>query len=35
MPCDTHFANQQTAVETVTCRQEKKGEWKAAGYYIK
>ena len=32
---DTHFANKQAAVETVTFMQEKKGEWKAAGYYIK
>jgi Protein of unknown function (DUF4019) len=35
MPCDTHFANTQTAVETVTCMQEQKGAWKAAGYDIK
>jgi Protein of unknown function (DUF4019) len=32
---DTRFANKQAAVETVTFMQEKKGEWKAAGYYIK
>ena len=35
MQFDTRFENNQTAVETVTCMQEKKGEWKAAGYYIK
>jgi hypothetical protein len=27
--------HKQAAVETVTFLQEKKGEWKAAGYYIK
>ena len=32
---DTRFANKHAAVETVTFMQEKKGEWKAAGYYIK
>jgi Protein of unknown function (DUF4019) len=35
MQFDTRFANKQAAVETVTFLQEKKGEWKAAGYYIK
>jgi serine/threonine-protein kinase len=35
MQFDTRFANKQAAVETVTFMQEKKGEWKAAGYYIK
>jgi hypothetical protein len=35
MQCDTLFANTQTAVETVTCMQEQKGAWKAAGYDIK
>ena len=34
MQFDTRFANKQAAVETVTFMQEKKGEWKAAGYYI-
>ena len=32
---DTRFEHKQAAVETVTFLQEKKGEWKAAGYYIK
>jgi hypothetical protein len=32
---DTRFEHKQAAVETVTFMQEKKGEWKAAGYYIK
>ena len=31
----TRFAHKQTAVETVTFMQEKDGQWKAAGYYIK
>jgi uncharacterized protein DUF4019 len=35
MQFDTRFANKQAAVETVTFLQEKKGAWKAAGYYIK
>ena len=35
MQFDTRFANKHAAVETVTFLQEKKGEWKAAGYYIK
>ena len=35
MQFDTRFENNHTAVETVTLVQEKKGEWKAAGYYIK
>ena len=35
MQFDTHFEHKQAAVETVTFIQEKKGEWKAAGYYIK
>jgi hypothetical protein len=35
MQFDTRFANKQTVVETVTFMQEKHGEWKAAGYYIK
>jgi serine/threonine-protein kinase len=35
MQFDTRFANKQAAVETVTFLQEKQGEWKAAGYYIK
>ncbi len=35
MQFDTRFANKQAAVETVTFLQEKKGKWKAAGYYIK
>ena len=35
MQFDTRFANKQAAVETVTFMQEKKGEWKATGYYIK
>ena len=35
MQFDTHFEHKQAAVETVTFMQEKKGEWKAAGYYIK
>src|SRR5262249_54270223 len=35
MQFDTRFDNNHTAVETVTFIQEKKGEWKAAGYYIK
>ena len=35
MQFDTRFAHKQAAVETVTFMQEKKGEWKAAGYYIK
>jgi serine/threonine-protein kinase len=35
MQFDTRFANKQAAVETVTFMQEKQGEWKAAGYYIK
>jgi hypothetical protein len=35
MQFDTRFEHKQAAVETVTFLQEKKGEWKAAGYYIK
>jgi serine/threonine-protein kinase len=35
MQFDTRFANKHAAVETVTFMQEKQGEWKAAGYYIK
>jgi hypothetical protein len=35
MQFDTHFANKQAAVETVTFLQEEPGTWKAAGYYIK
>lgn len=35
MPFDTRFEPKQAAVETVTFRQEKQGEWKAAGYDIK
>jgi hypothetical protein len=35
MRFDTRFEHKQAAVETVTFLQEKKGEWKAAGYYIK
>jgi hypothetical protein len=35
MQFDTRFEHKQAAVETVTFMQEKKGEWKAAGYYIK
>jgi Protein of unknown function (DUF4019) len=35
MQFDTRFQHKQAAVETVTFMQEKKGEWKAAGYYIK
>jgi len=31
----TRFEHKQTAVETVTFMQEKDGQWKAAGYYIK
>jgi Protein of unknown function (DUF4019) len=31
----TRFENKQAAVETVTFMQEKDGQWKAAGYYIK
>ena len=35
MQFDTRFEHKQAAVETVTFLQEKQGEWKAAGYYIK
>jgi hypothetical protein len=35
MQFDTSFANKKSAVETVTFMQEKDGNWKAAGYYIK
>jgi hypothetical protein len=35
MQFDTRFEHKQEAVETVTFLQEKQGEWKAAGYYIK
>jgi hypothetical protein len=35
MQFDTRFEHKQAAVETVTFMQEKQGEWKAAGYYIK
>jgi Protein of unknown function (DUF4019) len=35
MQFDTSFANKKNAVETVTFVQEKNGQWKAAGYYIK
>ena len=32
---DTHFSNQQDAVETVTFVKERDGAWKAAGYFIR
>jgi hypothetical protein len=32
---DTVFANQPSAVETVTFMLEKDGQWRAAGYFIK
>jgi hypothetical protein len=35
MQFDTSFINKKDAVETVTFMQEKDGQWKAAGYYIK
>jgi hypothetical protein len=35
MQFDTSFSNKKGAVETVTFVQEKGGQWKAAGYYIK
>ena len=35
MQFDTRFEQKQAAVETVTFLQEKQGEWKAAGYYMK
>ena len=31
----TSFANKKDAIETVTFMQEKDGQWKAAGYFIK
>ncbi len=35
MQFETAFANKQSAAETVTFVQEKDGQWRAAGYYIK
>jgi hypothetical protein len=35
MQFDTRFEHKHAAVETVTCMQEKHGEWKATGYYMK
>lgn len=35
MQFDTNFSNKKDAVETVTLVREKKGRWRAAGYYIK
>jgi len=35
MQFDTSFADKKSAVETVTFMQEKDGQWRAAGYYIK
>jgi serine/threonine protein kinase len=35
MQFETSFANKKSAIETVTFMQEKDGQWRAAGYYIK
>ena len=35
MQFNTSFANMKSAVETVTFMQEKDGQWRAAGYYVK
>jgi len=35
MQFETSFTNKKSAVETVTFMQEKDGQWRAAGYYIK
>ena len=35
MQFETSFANKKSAIETVTFRLEKDGQWKSAGYYIK
>jgi len=35
MQFDTSFEAKKTAIETVTFRLEKDGQWKSAGYYIK
>jgi len=35
MQFDTSFEAKKTAIETVTFKMEKDGQWKSAGYYIK
>ena len=35
MQFETSFANKKSAIETVTFMQEKDGQWKSAGYFIK
>jgi len=35
MQFEASFANKKSAIETVTFMQEKDGQWRAAGYYIK
>jgi len=35
MQFNTSFTNKKSAIETVTFRLEKDGQWRAAGYYIK
>ena len=35
MQFETSFANKKSAIETVTFMQEKDGQWKSCGYYIK
>jgi hypothetical protein len=35
MQFETSFANKKSAIETVTFMQEKDGQWRAAGYFIK
>jgi serine/threonine protein kinase/tetratricopeptide (TPR) repeat protein len=35
MQFDSSFANKKTTIETVTFMQEKDGQWKCAGYFIK
>ena len=35
MQFETSFANKKSAIETVTFMQEKDGQWKSCGYFIK